>query len=523
MEFLTVAKIFVLAFLSLYVLDYAARMRYKYRAKKHGCSPDFTYRFPDMFLPFGLWGTVKVARTYSKKESLRFICDVFDTLNVQTLVSWNGFQISPMTIDPENIKAILATQFKDFSLGDRYDMFYQLLGNGIFTLSGEGWKHSRTLLRPQFARDQISHLESIKSHVNIMIDRMLRETAEDKSLDAQFLLHCLTLDTATEFLMGESTDSLKSSTHRVQGPTRAVSGPEFGEAFGDAQTILGYRFIVGDAWKLVDSPQFRKNVDICKNFIDYFVLKTLEHPLEKDEQADKYVFIRELTKETRDPVVIRDQAFNILLAGRDTTAGTMSFMVCHLARDKNVWRKLRQEVLAHFGNDPSSITFESLKRCKYLNNVINETLRLHPIVPANFRYSVRDTTLPTGGGPNHDQPIFVAKGTRVMYTVFAMHRCKKYWGEDANEFRPDRWDDVSGHGAHQWDFLPFNGGPRICLGQMFALTEIACTWVQICQRISDLDIDLQWDDPSMMPHHLRLTASVPGGVPSKWYADKESI
>lgn len=59
------------------------------------------------------------------------------------------------TIEPENVKAILATQFKDFSLGTRHQQFYPLLGDGIFTLDGAGWSHARGLLRPQFTRDQV--------------------------------------------------------------------------------------------------------------------------------------------------------------------------------------------------------------------------------------------------------------------------------------------------------------------------------------------------------------------------------
>lgn len=60
------------------------------------------------------------------------------------------------TVDPENLKALLATQFKDFCLGNRHQEFDPLLGDGIFTLDGAGWTHSRGLLRPQFARDQVS-------------------------------------------------------------------------------------------------------------------------------------------------------------------------------------------------------------------------------------------------------------------------------------------------------------------------------------------------------------------------------
>ncbi len=69
------------------------------------------------------------------------------------------------TIEPENVKAVLATQFNDFCLGTRHREFYPLLGDGIFTLDGAGWTHSRSMLRPQFARDQVADLDLMDGHI----------------------------------------------------------------------------------------------------------------------------------------------------------------------------------------------------------------------------------------------------------------------------------------------------------------------------------------------------------------------
>lgn len=62
-------------------------------------------------------------------------------------------------------------------------------------------------------------------------------------------------------------------------------------------------------------------------------------------------------------------------------------------------------------------------------------------MPSNGRMAFRDTILPRGGGPNGDQPIHVPKGSMVNYTVYAMHRRKDLWGDDAEEFRPERWEN----------------------------------------------------------------------------------
>lgn len=89
-------------------------------------------------------------------------------------------------------------------------------------------------------------------------------------------------------------------------------------------------------------------------------------------------------------------------------------------------------------------------------------LRLQPPVPFNFRVSTKDTSLPIGGGPDGLSPVYIKKDTMVAYSVFAMHRRTDLWGKDAAFFRPERWEENAKHG---WEYLPFNGGPRICLGR----------------------------------------------------------
>ena len=89
--------------------------------------------------------------------------------------------------------------------------------------------------------------------------------------------------------------------------------------------------------------------------------------------------------------------------------------------------------------------------------------RLYPQLPINVRMAVRTTLIPSGGGPDRQSPVLIRKGTGVGYSVYHMHRLKELYGEDASEFRPERWEngklDKIG-----WGFMPFHGGPRICLG-----------------------------------------------------------
>lgn len=87
-------------------------------------------------------------------------------------------------------------------------------------------------------------------------------------------------------------------------------------------------------------------------------------------------------------------------------------------------------------------------------------------MPLNFRVANKDTSLPLGGGPDQKSPVYIKKGDAVAYSVWAMHRRTDFYGPDAHVFRPERWEE---NGRHGWEYLPFNGGPRICLGREFSL------------------------------------------------------
>lgn len=131
-------------------------------------------------------------------------------------------------------------------------------------------------------------------------------------------------------------------------------------------------------------------------------------------------------------------------------------------------------------------------------------LRLYPVVPVNIRMANKDTFLPTGGGPSGDAPLFVPKGGEVWYTVYAMHRLPEIYGPDANEYRPERWEKLK----PGWAYIPFNGGPRICIGQQFALTEAGYTTVRIIQRFQSLESR----DPEPFRELLTLTMASKNGT-----------
>jgi cytochrome P450 len=96
--------------------------------------------------------------------------------------------------------------------------------------------------------------------------------------------------------------------------------------------------------------------------------------------------------------------------------------------------------------------------------------------------ATRDTIIPRGGGPDGSGPVFVPKGDVVVYWSYAMHRRTDLYGADADEYRPERWETL----RPGWEYLPFNGGPRICLGQQYALTEAGYVTVRLLQEFKEL-------------------------------------
>ena len=133
-----------------------------------------------------------------------------------------------------------------------------------------------------------------------------------------------------------------------------------------------------------------------------------------------------------------------------------------------------------------------------------KALRLYPAIPVNARFANKNTTIPVGGGPDGKSPVFIPKGGAVVYSTIAMHRDKRLYGEDAEEYRPERWETL----RVGWGYLPFNGGPRICVGQQFALTEAGYTIVRLLQHFEKIESR----DSRPWFENLHLTLSPGNGV-----------
>ena len=192
----------------------------------------------------------------------------------------------------------------------------------------------------------------------------------------------------------------------------------------------------------------------------------LEQKLQKSE-----TFVHALARFTRDRKVIRDQLIAVLLAGRDTTASTLSWVFLELARNPAVVEKLREEIVQHLGSSGRPPSYQDIKDMKYVTYIINESLRLYSIVPYNVRESLVDTTLPHGAGPDGLDPVGVKAGTPIGFSTLMMQRRRDLYPPisetfpyDPLDWAPERWATWT---PKSWQFIPFSGGPRICIGQNF--------------------------------------------------------
>ncbi|KAL9113550.1 MAG: hypothetical protein Q9227_002288 [Pyrenula ochraceoflavens] len=386
-----------------------------------------------------------------------------------------------LTADPENIKAILTAQFSDYGKGEHFhEEWKDFLGDSIFNTDHEKWSKSRQLLRPMFARERVGDLIVFENHLQKLLP--MCGPGDGRVIDISALFYRYTLDAATDFILGRAMGSLDEENN------------EFATVFAEVQRVQSIITRAGPFKFLVARRTFKHGLRRLNEMLEPYIHDVLAmSPEELEQKLSKTdTFLHTLARFTRDPKVIRDQLVAVLLAGRDTTAATLSWTFMELARHPKVVEKLRREINERLGPDGQPPSYTDLKEMKYLTYIINETLRLYPAVPYNVRYSLTDTTLPRGGGMDGSAPVGVRKGTGVGYSTLLMQRradlyppISKDFPFHPSEWAPERWSTWT---PRTWHYIPFNGGPRICIGQQFAIIEMAytiCRFFQHFEAITD--------------------------------------
>lgn len=188
-----------------------------------------------------------------------------------------------------------------------------MIGEGIFTQDGPAWKHLRELLRRQFVRMQYQNLEGFREHVENLVDAVSNSPG---IVDLQPHFYRLTLSTTMDMILGQS---MESFNHEI--------GALFLKAFNKASLITATRVRLGDLYFLYAPKGFFTACKIVKSYTEEFVRDALQQDRGSGGISDRYTFIYELQNEHQDVHLVRDQVINVLIAGRDTTAATMSYVL----------------------------------------------------------------------------------------------------------------------------------------------------------------------------------------------------
>jgi cytochrome P450 len=220
-------------------------------------------------------------------------------------------------MEPKNIQALLATNFKDFVLGERRNkQLGVLLGTSIFTSDGEFWAHSRALIRPAFNRESINDFEETARAANCLMEVMPRGSGSwTEQVNLMDYFYRFTLDTATAFLFGHTTDSQLAAagklTAEADGISSAASNQQFVEAFGLVEQWLSFRLQADALYWLIQSPKWWRARRLVRQFVDLHVNLALNSPSQPEkidsDKRPKYNLLKELATDCRDPVELRDQ------------------------------------------------------------------------------------------------------------------------------------------------------------------------------------------------------------------------
>lgn len=258
--------------------------------------------------------------------------------------------------------------------------YHSLLGNmGIFVVDGISWSHSRALLRPSFDRTNVADLSQLEGFMQIFFSRINESPKQPfthaRAVELQELFQCLTMDSSTNFLFGKPIGALTSKKF-----TLGNGEMTFDQAFDIAQHGLAMRAPLSSFYWLYNGREFRKACSTARTQAAVYVSNTLkklslaEKKAEKESLDKKYVFLEALAEQTQDPQVLQDQVLSVMLAGRDTIAALLSWTFLCLAKNPEVFKRLRAEISAVVGVDENARlpTQAELRSMQYLKWIIQE-------------------------------------------------------------------------------------------------------------------------------------------------------
>jgi len=266
--------------------------------------------------------------------------------------------------------------------------------------------------------------------------------------------------------------------HDLRAIESAPAVMPFMKAFDGIQGHMTNRLMVPVwIWKFMrffslgGEGEVKKSVAVLNEFVER--LNQLKQKGEPGQPDLLSLFIDEGKRYSWKPPTkqdIKDIILNFVIAGRDTTAQTLTWVLYMLERNPEVYTKVMEEVVANKGLS----YFKRAQKMPYSQAVISETLRLIPIVNFSIKIAQKDDVLPNG--------FKVPAGTQITSMPWSMGRSTKIWGKDARRFKPERW--LGDRLPPDHEFVSFNAGKRVCLGKKFAYLEAKIVLMKFLEKFT---------------------------------------
>ncbi|KAJ3540280.1 hypothetical protein NM208_g5131 [Fusarium decemcellulare] len=368
-----------------------------------------------------------------------------------------------------------------------------LMGDGIFTshTRDESWKRAHRILMPLFGplsiKGMLPQMIDVASQLILKWDRFGYRTVFDCVED----FTKLTLDTIALIGFDYRFNSLYT-----EGLHPFVSAMMFSQVESGRRAN---RLSIETRLRIFSQAKYFEKIKIMHDICDEIVQERKENPQDTSDLLNAMLNGRD--PETGDKLSeenIRYQMVTFLIAGHETTSGLLGFCLYMLLKNPEKMAKARAEVDELVGDGP--VQLKHLSALKYLEAVIRETLRLYPTAPGWSVHCHQDTTLMGGK--------YLVKSTdRILMSLPRIHRDPKVYGNDAEDFRPERMMNGQYEKLPPGSYKPFGNGARACIGRGFALQEATLVLILILQRF-----EIELADPNYQLEILSTLTIKPKGL-----------
>ncbi|KAE8896484.1 hypothetical protein PF005_g3388 [Phytophthora fragariae] len=404
---------------------------------------------------------------------------------------------------PETLEDIFRTHFDTFERGaELRDLLYDFFGEGIVGADGENWKMQRRAASHMFTTRALREvMEAVVKEKTLQLRDALTECSkEGRPVEMKSLLGKFSGDTFTKIAFGVDLNGLA-------GDVDAENDHPFNAAVEVMSEALGSRLLSPTlVWKLKrflnvgDERKLKQACEVAHELTHQVMSESMQQ--KKSDKKDLLTLLVESNSDM-DIAVVRDAAMNFLLAGKDSTTFSLSWIIVNLNRHPRVLAKLREEISTQLpglvSGEIDVPTINDLYELPYLEAVVKESLRLHAI--ATTRVPNKSVTLSDG--------TFVPFGCAVMMPAYATARLKNVWGEDASDYKPERWIDPDTgkiKTVSPFKFGTFISGPRHCVGMRFALLEMRIATAVLFSRFDLTTVK----DPFEITYEYAFTLPVKG-------------